>query len=414
MKPVLSSCGACRSAGEGAVRNVDVVSGTSHPVILGLLLCGLSMAGLPMQAEAATPNQQSAFAAISNLDSDSNVYWTLYSSGPSAPVDLDSAQVQELLSRLSGDAHASYASSVMLADLDLSRAPLGNLRRNLSDPGGALPFWVQVYKGKSRIDDDGNAGKAEQKFDGMMLGGDLPVPGDWRLGGAFGYGEERLDVDSRSARADSDSYRYALYGGRDLDLGFGALKLFGGAGYSEHQMDSRRSVELITGEERLSRRYDVTTRQAFGELAYHLKFAGPAYVEPFLGLLTLEQRSDGFRERGGDAALSAEERRNRLLSTSTGVRGQQVFLLVGRELLLHGSLTWRQLNGDLRPEMRFSFEGGDRFKVLGNELPRNSYLVELNADYSLAPNVVLDIDYNGVFSSSSRSNNVAVNLRWKM
>ena len=29
-------------------------------------------------------------------------------------------------------------------------------------------------------------------------------------------------------------------------------------------------------------------------------------------------------------------------------------------------------------------------------------------------NIVLDVDYNGVFSDSSEANNIAFNLRWKM
>lgn len=398
MQPVLSLLGVGRATGRGG-------RAARQPAVLGLLVC-MSAFGLPAWGEA-TPNQQATQDAVFSASSNS-----LLSSVLS---ELSESEAAELLDHLSGDAHASYVSSLMLADLGLSQAPLGNLRRNLADPQRAMPYWIRVYRGRSHIDDDGNAGKAEQKFDGMMLGGDLPIPGDWRLGAAFGYGDERLDVDSRDARADSDSHRYALYGGRDLALGDGALKFAGGAGYSQHRIDSRRRVDLIfVDEEHLSRRYDVSTRQAFGELAYHLDFTKPAYIEPFIGLLTLEQRSDSFSERGGDAALSAQSQRNRLFSTAAGMRGQQVFQLAGRELLLYGAFTWRQLNGDLRPEMRFSFDGSDSFKVRGSELPRNSYLLELNADYRLAPNIVLDVDYSGLFSSSSRASSFAVNLRWKM
>lgn len=410
MQPVLS----VRGVGGAAARRgkAGASSGTCHSAALGLLAGSLSLLVLPAWGEELSRNQQATFDAISSSSSSSSSSNSILASILS---DLSGSEATDLLDRLSGDAHAGYVSSLMLADLDLLQAPLGNLRRNLSDPDGGLPYWIRAYRGQSRLDDDGNAGKAKQKFDGMMLGGDLPIPGDWRLGAAFGYGEERLDVDSRDAKADSDSYRYALYGGRDLDLAVGALKFSGGAGYSRHEIDSRRSVDVIFFEEEfLTRRYDVTTRQAFGELAYHLDFSKPAYIEPFFGLLSLEQRSDSFQERGGEAALSAQSQRNRLLSTSTGVRGQQVFQVVGRELLLYGSFTWRQLNGDLRPEMQFSFEDGDSFKVRGNELPRNSYLVELNADYKLTPNIVLDVDYSGVFSDSSRSNSFAVNLRWKM
>ncbi len=355
---------------------------------------------------ARTPNQRAFAEAAERLDEDNEVYRTL--------LDLGEDEVADTFNKLSGDAHASIASSVLFDDLNLSRAPLGNLRRNLASPERALPYWVQVGGGRQRIDDDGNAGEIIQDHESMLLGGDWPVYGDWRLGGAFGFGQERLDVNSRDAKADSDSYRYALYGGRDVALTQGTLKIFGGGGYSQHQIDSRRDVRLIDGPERLTRQYDVNTAQGFGELAWHLKFSEPAYVEPFVGLLLIDQRSDSFSEKGGAAALSASSQRNELLSTSLGVRGQQLFQVAERDLLLNGSFTWRQINGDLRPELDLQLEGGDRFRVLGTELPRNSFLVELNADYSITPNIVLDIDYNGVFSDRSNANNIAFNLRWKM
>ncbi|MDH0096461.1 autotransporter domain-containing protein [Ectopseudomonas hydrolytica] len=355
---------------------------------------------------ARTPNQRAFAEAAERLDEDNEVYRTL--------LDLGEDEVADTFNKLSGDAHASIASSVLFDDLNLSRAPLGNLRRNLASPERVLPYWVQVGGGRQRIDDDGNAGEIIQDHESMLLGGDWPAYGDWRLGGAFGFGQERLDVNSRDAKADSDSYRYALYGGRDVALTQGTLKIFGGGGYSQHQIDSRRDVRLIDGPERLTRQYDVNTAQGFGELAWHLKFSEPAYVEPFVGLLLIDQRSDSFSEKGGAAALSASSQRNELLSTSLGVRGQQLFQVAERDLLLNGSFTWRQINGDLRPELDLQLEGGDRFRVLGTELPRNSFLVELNADYSITPNIVLDIDYNGVFSDRSNANNIAFNLRWKM
>ncbi len=377
------------------------LSYADNEVILTLMRNDISFV-----SRARTPNQRAFARAAQSLDSDNEVYRTL--------LDLGEDEVGERFDRLSGDAHASFASALVFDDLNLMRAPLGNLRRNLNAPERALPYWVQVGGGRQRIEDDGNAGQVIQDHQGMLFGGDWPVFGDWRLGGAFGYGEERLQVDSREAKADSDSYRYALYGGRDIKLGLGSLKLFGGGGYSQHQIDSRRSVQLIDGPQQLTRDYDLSTAQAFGELAWHVKLGEPAYLEPFVGLLNIEQRSDSFAEQGGAAALSAGSQRNQLLSTTLGMRGQQLFKVAERDLLLNGSFTWRQLNGDLRPELELQLAGGDRFKVFGSELPRNSFLLELNADYSITPNIVLDVDYNGVFSNSSQANNIAFNLRWKM
>ncbi|MNG24545.1 hypothetical protein D3C84_1092870 [compost metagenome] len=81
---------------------------------------------------------------------------------------------------------------------------------------------------------------------------------------------------------------------------------------------------------------------------------------------------------------------------------------------MNGALTWRHIDGDLRPERSLRIGDSQPFKVLGTTIPNDSLLVELNLDYALTPNVVLDVDYNGVFSSSSQANNVALNLRWRM
>jgi autotransporter-associated beta strand protein len=374
---------------------------SSNEVFLTLVRNDIDFASLAL-----TRNQRAFAGAAETLDSDDPVYQTL--------LNQSAAQAPDSFARLSGDAHASFASALLLDDLGLSRMPLGNLRRNLDSPENALPYWVQVNAGRQRIDGDGNAGQVVQDHQGTLIGGDWPVFADWRLGGALGYGQEQLEVDQRGAKADADSYRYALYGGRELKLSRGTLKLFGGGAYSRHRLDSRRQVELIDADERLAGQYDVTSSQAFGELAWHLALSQPAYVEPFVGLLLIDQQADGFAEDGGAAALSADSQRSSLLSSTLGLRGQQLFQLAQRDLLVNGAFTWRHIDGDLRPERSLRIGDSQPFKVLGTEIPNDSLLVELNLDYALTPNVVLDVDYNGVFSSSSQANTVAFNLRWRM
>lgn len=377
------------------------LSYASHAVFLTLSRNDISFESLAL-----TRNQRAFAGAAETLDSADPIYQTL--------LNQSAAQAPDTFARLSGDAHASFASALLLDDLGLSRMPLGNLRRNLDAPENPLPYWVQVNGGRQRIDGDGNAGQVLQDHQGTLFGGDWPVFSDWRLGGALGYGQEQLEVDQRGAEADADSYRYALYGGRELELSRGTLKLFGGGAYSQHRLDSRRRVELVDGDERLAGQYDVSSSQAFGELAWHLELSEPAYVEPFVGLLLIEQQADGFAEDGGAAALSADSQRSSLLSSTLGLRGQQLFQLAQRDLLVNGAFTWRHIDGDLRPERSLRIGDSQPFKVLGTTIPNDSLLVELNLDYALTPNVVLDVDYNGVFSSSSQANNVALSLRWRM
>lgn len=362
---------------------------------------------LAFTALALTPNQVAFARSLSALPSDNAVYRTL--------INLSAAEAAEAFSQLSGDAHASMSSALMFSDIDVMNAPQENLRRNLDAPLGAMPMWAQVATGSQRYDDDGNAGAAVQDFNGAMVGGDLPAFGDWRIGGAIGYDLAQLKVSSRNAEGDTASQRYALYGGRDLKLGDDSiLRVFGGAAYSVHKLDSSREVALVDGVERLQREYDVVTRQVFGELGYRVPFGETAFVEPFVGWMQVVQRADAFRESGGAAALAGDSQRNALQISSLGARGKMTTQIAGTDIDLNGSVTWRHLEGDVRPELGLRLSGGERYTVLGNELPRDSVLVTFNAHYPLAGGVLLNLGYNGMLSDSGNANALTLNLRWKM
>jgi len=379
-------------------------------LVLRLAPIAASLAASMAQAAPLTPNQQ----AFSDAFDPSFYSSSLLSSVLS---DFSPAELPGIYSQLSGDTLGSYTSALMLSDVGLSSAPLANLRRSMDDAGEQPALWAQVGGGRQRIDGDGNAGQIRKDNRRSLVGGDLPMPGGWRLGGAFGYGEDKLDNDARDADASTRSDSYSLYGGRDLKLPGYSLRFFGGGAYSRHRIDSERKVGLFEfeGPERSKGGYDLVTQQAFGEVAVKVPLGKPGYVEPFFGLLFIEQDSDSFSERGGGlSAASVESQSNRLMVSSLGSRGRQLFKLGGRDLLLNGNLTWRHFEGDVRPEVQLKLADTNRFTIQGTEMPRDSVLLEIKADYSLTRNVILDIDYNGVFSSQSRSHNIALNAHWKM
>ena len=374
---------------------------SSDEVFLTLLRNDISFESL-----AATHNQRAFAAGAQNLPASNEVLRTL--------INLDSAAVPDAYSRMSGDAHPSFASALLLDDLNIPWMPLDNLQRNLDAPERALPFWVQLQGGRQKIEDDGNAGEVILDHEGLLFGGDWPLFGNWRLGAAFGYGPQQLGVSSRDASADTASYRSAVYAANQMPLPGGKLKFSLGATYSEHQLDSKRNLQLVDGPQRLISDYAVGIAQGFSELSYRMGDDEKAYLEPFARLVSIDQRSDGFSERGGSAALTAASQASQLLSSTLGVRGQQKFKLLERELILKGALAMRQLQGDLRPEMELRLDEGQPFEVLGTELPRNSLLLDLHADYAIAPGLGLDIRYKGMTGSGSEGNALSASLRWRL
>lgn len=354
-----------------------------------------------------TPNQQAVCGSLDTLGTDNEVYRTVLNQSGSG--------VAGTCSQLSGDAHSTMSAALLYSELDAMNAPLGNLRSNLDAPLAALPMWAQATTGRQRIDGDGNGASATQDFDGVLVGGDLPAFGDWRVGAAVGYDIAQLRVGSRSAEGDTTSKRFALYGGRGIDLANGdSLRIFAGAAYSLQQLDSVREVALIDGPERLTRSYEVATTQLFGELAYRFNVGDVAHLEPFAGLMKVDQRVDAFQERGGSAALTGERQHNELFVTTAGVRGRKLATLGGVELDWKGSLTWRHLDGDVRPELGLRLSGGERYTVLGTELPRDSLLLSIDAEYDLYAGVVLKVGANGMASERGNAAALVANLRWKM
>lgn len=370
-------------------------------------LLALGLPAFVAQAAPYTANQQAFNAAF-----DPDFYsFSLLSSALS---DFEAYELPAIYSQLSADTLGSFTSALMLSDVGLSSTPLANMRRSMDDSSQQPALWAQVGGGRQYIDDDGNAGQIRKDNRRSLVGGDLPMPGGWRLGAAIGRGEDKLDNNARDADASTESESYSLYGGQDLKLPGYSLRFFGGGAYSRHRLDSERKVALFEEPERNKGGYDLITQQAFGEVAAKIPLGKPAYVEPFFGLLLIEQESDSFIERGGISAATVEGQSNRLLVSSVGSRGRQLFKVGGRDLLLNGTFTWRHFEGDVRPEVQLKLADTSRFTVQGTEMPRDNFLLELKADYSLTRNLILDIDYNGVFSSQSRSHNIALNAHWKM
>ncbi|MEO4048091.1 autotransporter domain-containing protein [Pseudomonas sp. CAU 1711] len=376
------------------------LSYSSNEVFLTLLRNDVTLVSL-----AQTPNQRAFAQGASGLPASNEVARTLF--------NLAFEQVPATYDRLSGDAHASFSTALILDDLGLPWVPLEQLDANLSDPQRALPFWVQVQTGHQRTRDDGNAGLVVADQDGVLMGGDWALPGGWRMGMAFGYGDQQLEVGSRSADGEAGSYRSALYAGNQMPVPGGKLKVALGASYSRHQVDGRRSLQLADGAQRLLSGYDVGIAQGFGELALRLGDDQQSYLEPFARLVSLDQRAEGFRERGGSAALNASSQANQLLSSTIGSRGQHKTQLLGRELVLNGSLALRHLQGDLQPQLELRLDEGEPYRVLGTELPDNSLLLDLRAEYAIAPGIGLDLRYQGMSGSGSESNALAASLRWR-
>ncbi|MGO4816096.1 autotransporter outer membrane beta-barrel domain-containing protein, partial [Cupriavidus sp. 2MCAB6] len=169
-------------------------------------------------------------------------------------------------------------------------------------------------------------------------------------------------------------------------------RLTGAANFTWHDLSMRRSVSFPGSGEQLLSGYGAHSLQAFGEIAYRLDF-GPGVFEPFANLAYVNLRSDGFRETGGIAALSAGPQTTAVTFATLGLRAQTSVELGSSTVQLNGTLGWRHAGGDLTPLSLQAFAGGAPFSIAGVPIARDALVVGAGIGMKLTPAAELSIAY---------------------
>ncbi|MFX2513257.1 autotransporter outer membrane beta-barrel domain-containing protein, partial [Serratia marcescens] len=192
--------------------------------------------GTSFASVAQTSNERAVAAAADALAAGNPVYESLLGSGTAG-------EARQAFRQLSGQIHADIASALVNDSRYLREALNGRLRQAeglasssaiKADEGGA---WAQLLGAWDHASGDANATGYQASTYGVLVGLDSAAADDWRLGVATGYTRTSLHG-GYGSKADSDNYHLAAYG----DKQFGALALRGGAGYTWHRIDTKRSV----------------------------------------------------------------------------------------------------------------------------------------------------------------------------
>lgn len=231
----------------------------------------------------------------------------------------------------------------------------------------------------------------------------------WRLGAVAGYSQTSFAARDRAASGSSDNVHLGLYGGTS----WGDLAFRTGAAYTWHDITTNRSVAFPGFGDSLNGKYAAGTMQIFGELAYGMDM-GAARFEPFANLAYVNLHTDGFTERGGEAALTSPSAITDATFTTLGLRASTSFRLGEATVTAKGTLGWRHALGDVTPDAMMRFAGGgDAFSIGGVPIARDAAVVEAGLDFNLSPNAVLGISYGGQFGSGRTDQSVRASLSVK-
>ncbi|AEV37819.1 protein containing Outer membrane autotransporter barrel domain [Pseudovibrio sp. FO-BEG1] len=335
-------------------------------------------------------------------------------------LNLSNSDAPEALDQLSGEAHASIKTALIEDSRFVREAALNRVRIAMDSiavdgqeqvekrVGESLAFWGQSFGSWGRWSGNSNAAALDRSIGGFLLGGDVQIGENSRLGFFGGYDNSSFKVNSRTTSATADTLHLGAYGGTE----FGPLGLRAGASYAWHDIDTTRSVAFTGFAENLSGSHTAQTAQIFGEAGYRFDYAATS-LEPFANLSYIQLSSDGYSETGGSAALKAGRQTMDSTFTSIGLRAETWAKLGQFAAKLSAQAAWQHAFGDVTPVANHAFAGGDDFSVAGIPIARDALLLNLGTSVDLGRNTTLDLAYDGQFGSGFTDQGLKANIAVK-
>lgn len=256
--------------------------------------------------------------------------------------------------------------------------------REAAPEAGEWPLWARGYGIQGSWDGDG----LERHGEGLLLGLDRPLGGQWVGGVLAGVARSRLDHEQ--GHASSDSSHIGLYAATRVynQLGFrlGALH-----GWHDLQHGGRaRSAQL------------------FGESSFALDFRDFT-LEPFAGLALVHLDADA--QRGGDLRLRGADEEGGYLTL--GWRLAAPWYWQQRKWVGRASLALRQDLGSDRLSGEATDARGERLRLQSREFERSSLRLDLGLDHELSRSLYLGLTYSGHYAEDARDNALALRLSAK-
>ncbi|EMW1017473.1 autotransporter outer membrane beta-barrel domain-containing protein [Serratia marcescens] len=364
--------------------------------------------GTSFASVAQTPNERAVAAAADALAAGNPVYESLLGSGTAG-------EARQAFRQLSGQIHADIASALVNDSRYLREALNGRLRQAeglasssaiKADEGGA---WAQLLGAWDHASGDANATGYQASTYGVLVGLDSAAAGDGRLGVATGYTRTSLHG-GYGSKADSDNYHLAAYG----DKQFGALALRGGAGYTWHRIDTRRSVNYGMQSDRDTAKYSARTEQLFAEAGYNVQGEW-LNLEPFVNLAYVNFENNGIAESGGAAALRGDKQHTDATVSTLGLRADTEWQVsAGTTVALRSELGWQHQYGGLERGTGLRFNGGNApFVVDSVPVSRDGMVLKAGAEVAVNENATLSLGYGGLLSQHHQDNSVNAGFTWR-
>ncbi|WP_199041274.1 MULTISPECIES: autotransporter outer membrane beta-barrel domain-containing protein [unclassified Dyella] len=353
-----------------------------------------------------TRNAKAAAAAVKSLGAGNAVYDAL--------VVLDDFTAANGFDQLQDDIHASTRTAILENDRYVRDAIGAHLVGVASADGhagtsqGGFNAWTSAWGRSGSYGSDGNAADVDTKGSGLVLGADLSVGNNARIGAVLGQGQGTARSDSPNTSAHHVDTYAGLYG----DAKVGAVRVQGGAVYGWQKVNAARTVNFGAINDTANSRYNTHTAQAFIDASYEFTFDRDT-IAPFLTVAYDRISTDDVHEQGSVAALNVSGNDAALTISTLGARG--MFTLDERGGV-RGTINvgWQHASGDITPVANARFTtGGDAFNVSGAPVAQNAAVVSGGVGIDLTPAVTIEGTYGGQFGGHMTDQYLRVGATWR-
>ncbi|WP_136660960.1 autotransporter domain-containing protein [Nitratireductor sp. XY-223] len=297
---------------------------------------------------------------------------------------------QKTVAAINNRLHGAWPATGTLSDTGVSTAAFGDLM------DGNNGLWMSGYGSWANIDATGNTAQTDNNLGGVLLGLDRQAGQHWRLGLAGGYGETDLSSTDLSFTGKAHTWSVGGYGGWQHErsrLSFGAL-------YNWHDIKTSRLVSFGKFSQSLVADYSAHSFQAFAEAGHRIE-TPIMTLEPFAGISYIKLHTDGFKESGGRAAVSASSGTGDATFTTLGVRSA---VSLNQQIRATGMAGWRHAFEGVDQASVFTFSGSAPFTILGAPIAEDAFIAELGIEARLSQAFMLEATYAGQYGSHTTEN----------
>jgi len=338
-----------------------------------------------------TENGRATAAAVEALRMENSLF--------TAVLPLDAATASSAFSQLSGEVHASLKSALLWQSRFPRESTIEDIAARSGQDADEPVIWSSGFFSADSWSGDGNAAGFEGQAAGIAIGADTLVSDQWRIGGLIGYSRASLPG------VDTDSYHVGLY----TSGSFGPVDFVGGAIYSHDETSTSRDIAFATFNDRLTADYASATSQLFADLSWTHQI-GDMKLQPFANLAYVNLDTDGFKESGGAAALSAAGGSDAIATSTLGIRWSLDEVAGDMPFAVTGMLGWRHTAGDTAPYSSLAFAGGTPFFIEGIDMPSDTLVAKIGVTAAISKSARLVISYSGEFGKGMVSNTAQARL----